>query len=141
MERRARWIIAGAALVGGVSFGGQALFRHSRVAAQSPVRATESAQPDPIAMVTESVAMRPLAGAIQVSGQVIADEARTVHVSPRVAGKVIEVRAKVGDTVHPGEVIATVASTDLQQARASYDQAKAKLEISRRTLEIQRRLA
>jgi HlyD family secretion protein len=56
-------------------------------------------------------------------------EATTVRVSPKVAGRLAEVRAVEGARVEAGEVVATISTVDLdfalQRARAERDQADA----------------
>jgi multidrug efflux pump subunit AcrA (membrane-fusion protein) len=116
------------------------LLMHNRVAAQSAPNPKPAAGAPAIGISSEVAENRPLTFAIQATGQVAADENHTVRLSPRVGGRVVEVKVKVGDTVQAGDVVATVASSDLQSARAAYTQAKTKLELARRVLDLKQRL-
>jgi multidrug efflux pump subunit AcrA (membrane-fusion protein) len=68
---------------------------------------------------------------VTATGTVAPDLGRSVKIGPRVAGKVDRVYAQVGDAVRAGQVLATISSAELAQARAAYRQAAAKLQAAR----------
>src|SRR5262249_23824979 len=117
MNRRNRWIVTAIAAAAVLGRGSQLLLRRPQVSAQSAHK-PPVADAAPIGIRAEAAAIRRVVGSLRVSGQVIPDESRTVKVSPRVAGRLVDVKVKVGDAVQPGEIVASVASTDLAQARA-----------------------
>lgn len=61
-----------------------------------------------------------LATTLNLPGQVFINSDRLVHVVPRVAGVVREVRKSLGDRVKAGEVLAVTDSRELAEARAAY---------------------
>ncbi len=84
---------------------------------------------------TALVESRPLDAVLSTTGRVDFNENRLAHVSPRVRGRVHEVRALLGQSVRAGEVLLVVDSIELGQAKSEYLQAKAQLDLTRRTLE------
>lgn len=78
---------------------------------------------------------------VTATGSVAPDLGRSVKLGPRVAGKVAAVYVQVGDRVRAGQVLATVTSTELAQARATYRQAAAKLQAARTNSQRQHKLA
>lgn len=87
------------------------------------------------------VATRALEPELATTGQVGYDEDRMAHVGPRIAGRITEVRATLGQRVASGQVLAVIDSVELGQARAAYRQAVAREELTRETYERERRLA
>lgn len=65
--------------------------------------------------------------AIAVTGKVTVPPDRLVKISPRIEGKVVAAKGTVGDIVRQGQVLATISSVELAEARAQYKQAIAKL--------------
>jgi len=78
---------------------------------------------------------RPLAAQLETTGHVGFDETRQAHVSPRVAGRVESVPARLGDSVRPGQVLARIDSIELGQAKAAYLQARAQAELAQESHE------
>lgn len=64
-----------------------------------------------------------------------ADMTKTVNVLPPVAGRVIELKVRLGDEVKQGEVLVVVDSGDLAQAYADVDKGQAELKLTSRALE------
>ena len=62
-----------------------------------------------------AVKKRTLAVTIQVSGRIL--PVRVVHVASRLAGKIKELRCKIGDMVNAGSIVAAIDSTALRQRR------------------------
>lgn len=76
----------------------------------------------------------PAARTISLNGRLVWDEDRTVRVFSPFAGQVVGVRAGVGQVVHSGEVLATIASPDFGQAQADARRAATDLAQADRTL-------
>lgn len=76
-----------------------------------------------------------VSGVIQTGGDQVA------KVTPRVAGKVIQLLAQVGDQVRRGQTLAILESADLAQVQAEYRQAAAEARAQESNLARQRDLA
>jgi cobalt-zinc-cadmium efflux system membrane fusion protein len=63
-------------------------------------------------------------------GEVRVNEERLAHVVPTVSGVVREVRARIGDEVMRGDLLAVIASRELAEARAQYMNAKGRRELA-----------
>ncbi len=57
---------------------------------------------------------------VELSGEIVLNGDRMVHVVPRISGIVREVRKTVGDRVESGELMAVLESRDLANSKASY---------------------
>lgn len=84
---------------------------------------------------------------IEATGRVALNEDRTTRVGAFIEGKVMKVRAKVGDRVREGQVLAEIhthevheAAANLAQARAGLTQARTKSSFARASLERAERL-
>lgn len=64
-----------------------------------------------------------------------------VNLNSRVTGRVLELRARVGDTVRQGQIVAVLDSEEIHRAEIAYAQAQRKLEFARKELERRKRLA
>ncbi len=80
---------------------------------------------------TAPVELRALAGEIITTAVIEPDQTRIAHVSPRIPGRVAEVKSFLGDNVEKGEVLAELDSIELGQAKAEYLKSKADLEVAR----------
>ena len=78
---------------------------------------------------------------LAMSGVVEASNDRLAKITPRVAGKVTQVTAVVGDAVRAGQTLALIESRELAQAQATYQQATARLAAASAHLDRQRKLA
>jgi cobalt-zinc-cadmium efflux system membrane fusion protein len=76
---------------------------------------------------TEAVRKEKLAGDLMVVGSVSFDQNHYAVVGPLVDGRVIKLRANVGDRVRSGQTLAEVESADVGQAQAAYLTARARL--------------
>lgn len=76
-----------------------------------------------------------LAGAISVTGKVEANADRIAHVSPRISGKILAVKASLGDSVSAGQSLATLDSVELGEALNRYHQSKTKLALAHSNME------
>src|SRR5262249_1665264 len=70
-----------------------------------------------------------------------ADVSRTVPVVSLAGGRVVEVRARLGDTVSKGQVLMTIQSNDVSQARADVKKYEADTDLARRALDRARALS
>jgi len=76
-----------------------------------------------------------LAEAISVTGKVEVNGDRIAHVSPRISGKVVSVKASLGDSVASGQMLVMLDSVELDEAINRYRQSKAKLSLAKNNLE------
>jgi len=72
---------------------------------------------------------------ISLPAVVEADPAQTVNILPPLTGRLTELKVKLGDTVHQGQVLATISSPDLAQAYADADKAHDALDLANRALQ------
>jgi multidrug efflux pump subunit AcrA (membrane-fusion protein) len=61
-----------------------------------------------------------LAKEIRLPGEVLLNRERVAHVVPQIAGIALDVRVAEGDTVAAGDVLATLNSTELGEAKLDY---------------------
>jgi cobalt-zinc-cadmium efflux system membrane fusion protein len=76
-----------------------------------------------------------LAGIISATGKVEANADRIAHVSPRISGKIVTVRASLGDSVSAGQQLATLDSVELGEALNRYHQSKTRLELAQSNMD------
>jgi cobalt-zinc-cadmium efflux system membrane fusion protein len=76
-----------------------------------------------------------LAGKISATGKVEANADRIAHVSPRISGKIVAVRASLGDSVSAGQALATLDSVELGEALGRYHQSKTRLDLARSNMD------
>jgi len=76
-----------------------------------------------------------LGGMISATGKVEANADRIAHVSPRISGKVVAVRASLGESVAAGQALATLDSVELGEALSRYRQSKTKLALAQSNME------
>lgn len=89
---------------------------------------------------TVAAAERPLVQALRATAVIKPNEYRLAHVSPRIPGKAIEVRALLGNNVEPGETLAFLDSLELGEKKSVFLQARTNLEVARRNLTREDRL-
>jgi cobalt-zinc-cadmium efflux system membrane fusion protein len=70
------------------------------------------------------------ATALNVTGVVTADVSRNIPVVSVASGRIIEIRARLGDTVRKGQVLMRVQSADVTEAFSAYRQAVADEKLS-----------
>jgi cobalt-zinc-cadmium efflux system membrane fusion protein len=87
------------------------------------------------------VAERDVRRDVVLPAMVEADPGRLVKVLPPVAGRVIALKAQLGERVTAGQPLVVIDSPDLGQAYSDYDRAKAGIDLTRRNLDRQRGLA
>ncbi len=76
-----------------------------------------------------------LAGVINVTGKVEANADKIAHVSPRISGKIVAVRASLGYSVSAGQSLATLDSVELGEALGRYHQSKTKLALAQSNMD------
>jgi cobalt-zinc-cadmium efflux system membrane fusion protein len=72
---------------------------------------------------------------LQLPGVVAADVSRSVPVTGLAAGRVVDLRAHLGDSVNKGALLLTMTSPDAAQARADVLKAQADAELAQRALD------
>jgi cobalt-zinc-cadmium efflux system membrane fusion protein len=85
-------------------------------------------------LVVAAVEARTVRGVIRVPGVVEPDAYDEVVVTPLVAGRVVRVAAELGQRVGRGQVLATIASPEMSEARARVQSSRAELEAHDREL-------
>lgn len=80
-------------------------------------------------IAVEEVGYRVLKRTLQFPGTIQTNENRLTHVGPRIAGRIIEVAAGLGDRVEPGKKLAVIDSPDLGQAQSEFLTAWAKFQV------------
>ena len=86
-------------------------------------------------VVVASAKKQRLGGVISATGKVEANADRIAHVSPRISGKIIVVRASLGDSVSSGQTLVTLDSVELGEALGRYHQSKTKLALLHSNME------
>lgn len=76
-----------------------------------------------------------LAGSISATGKLEANADRIAHVSPRISGKVITVKASLGDSVAAGQALVTIDSVELGEALNRYYQSQTKLALAQSSMD------
>lgn len=86
------------------------------------------------------VVKAPMADVLRVAGRIDFDEAQVARIGASVTGRVTELHAMLGDAVRPGDILATLHSTELGNAQLAYLKAKAQAELMARGVERARQL-
>ncbi len=79
--------------------------------------------------------MKRLGGVISVTGKVEANADRIAHVSPRISGKIVAVKASLGDSVTAGQTLVTLDSVELGEALSRYHQSKTRLVLAQSSMD------
>lgn len=96
------------------------------VPANSPLRAR---------LAVGAVAASAAAHSVALPAVVEADPARSVNIVPPLAGRLLELKVKLGDTVRAGQLLAVIAAPDLAQAVADADKAHDASKLAQRALQ------
>lgn len=91
-------------------------------------------------IAVEEVGYRVLKRTMQFPGTIQTNENRLAHVGPRIAGRIIEVAAGLGDRVEPGKKLAVIDSPELGQAQSEFLTAWAKFQVVEKAYERARTL-
>lgn len=84
---------------------------------------------------TVAVELRKIPNELPVNGVIAPDVSRTVPVNALSGGRVVEIKAQLGDYVAKGQVLLTLTSPDLSSAISDYRKAVADEALSKRQLE------
>ncbi len=76
-----------------------------------------------------------MAGTISATGKIEANADRIAHVSPRIPGKIVSVKASLGDGVAAGQSLATLDSVELGEALNRYHQSKTRLSLAQSNMD------
>jgi len=82
-----------------------------------------------------SAQKRRLPGMISATGKVEANADRIAHVSPRISGKIVSVRASLGDSVSAGQQLVTLDSVELGEALNRYYLSKTRLALAQSNMD------
>jgi cobalt-zinc-cadmium efflux system membrane fusion protein len=93
----------------------------------------EVAHPEQFPLV--GVEMRKVADQLNANGVVAPDVSLTVHVTSLSAGRVIDIRARLGDEVKKGQVLVVIRSQDLALAISDYQKSVADKLLARKALD------
>ncbi|MGH7458096.1 MAG: efflux RND transporter periplasmic adaptor subunit [Longimicrobiaceae bacterium] len=77
---------------------------------------------------------------LPVTGTITYDANRVSHIGPRTEGRIVRLRADIGERVRGGQALAILDSPDVGQVRAEEHEAEALLEIARENYDRERRL-
>src|SRR5579872_867911 len=84
---------------------------------------------------TAKAELHPLPTTVSANGVVSPDVNRTIHVTSLGAGRVIDLKVKLGDTVKKGQTLLVISSPDLSSAFSDYQKAQADEALSHKALE------
>jgi membrane fusion protein, heavy metal efflux system len=86
-------------------------------------------------LVIQAIGEREIQRSLTLPAVVEADPARTVKVLPPVAGRVIDLKAQLGERVTQGQELVVIDSSDLAQAYADDEKARASLKLTKQALD------
>jgi membrane fusion protein, heavy metal efflux system len=89
----------------------------------------------PALFKTAKAETRSLPTLVPANGTVSPDVTRTIHVTSLGAGRVVDLRVKLGDNVKKGQTLLIISSPDLSSAFSDYQKAKADEVLSRKALD------
>ena len=89
---------------------------------------------DPALFKTAKAEVRPLPTIVTANGTVSPDVNRNIHVTSLGAGRVIDLKVKLGEHVEKGQTLLVISSPDLASAFADFEKAKADEALSRKAL-------
>ena len=123
------WVLAGAAGLLSTACGEKSADPNAsappvaKVEREQDVNLLQVAHPEQFALATATAYFA--APTLNVTGTVSPDVSRTVPVISLAAGRVVEIRARLGDTVEKGQVLLRVQSPDIASAFSDYRKAVA----------------
>jgi membrane fusion protein, heavy metal efflux system len=98
------------------------------------VKMTAEMQKENGVVITTAKKQR-LGGVISATGKVEANADRIAHVSPHISGRIVAVRASLGDSVTTGQTLAILDSVELGEALGRYHQSRTKLALAQSSME------
>jgi cobalt-zinc-cadmium efflux system membrane fusion protein len=84
---------------------------------------------------TAKAELRKLPTQVTANGVVSSDVNRTIHVTSLGAGRVVDLKVRLGDNVQKGQTLLVISSPDLAGAFADYQKSKADEELSHKALD------
>lgn len=90
---------------------------------------------------TAPVVIAPVTTMLSVTGEVQPDEERIAKVGSPVAGRLVQLPARVGQSVQQGELLAVVASQDIAAMQSALTRARTEEQVARTRLQTVRELA
>jgi cobalt-zinc-cadmium efflux system membrane fusion protein len=81
-------------------------------------------------LVVGTAQLRPLNPQLETTGEVDYEQDRLAHVSPRIAGRVARVNARLGERVRAGQALAVIDSIELGGAKVRYLAARSRTELA-----------
>lgn len=86
-------------------------------------------------IVVDEAAVRSLQRELQAPGSIQVNQNRLAHVGPRIPGRIVEIKAGLGERVKAGATLAVIDSPELGQAQSDYLTARAKLVVAEKAFE------
>ena len=75
------------------------------------------------------------------SGQMGLNEEQTVHTGTYVDGRIVELKAKIGNYVHKGDILARLHSHSVHETRAALESANEEVNRQQETVEYRKRMS
>ena len=130
-NRRWQWLAALAGLSAAMALAAGCGERKSDPAAEAPPSSTVEQAPDSSVVTVDKPEQFPLVAAVAhsarsqlvVTGVVAPDVLRTVPVISIATGRVVDIKARLGDTVRKGQLLMRVQSADIASAFSDYQKA------------------
>ncbi len=94
----------------------------------------DTSQQDTLGIVTAPVTTGIASAVFSAPGQVVPDESQYAYITPRAKGIVREVKAQIGQFVRKGELLATIDSWEVAQARLKLIDGLMRLEVAQANL-------
>jgi RND family efflux transporter MFP subunit len=88
-------------------------------------------QQEALGIATAEVTSGTVSAVLEAPGQVVPDESHFAYITPRVKGVIREVKAQIGQFVRKGDLLASIDSSDVAQARLALIDSLTRLEIAR----------
>ena len=91
-------------------------------------------------IVVQQVVSQTIKDQLILTANIVANQERLAHVTPRVEGKLVQVPAKLGDKVKPRQPLAVIDSIQMGEARAEFRRTQSELELAKANFERNDRL-
>ncbi|MBL8525747.1 MAG: efflux RND transporter periplasmic adaptor subunit [Betaproteobacteria bacterium] len=82
----------------------------------------------------ELIQEQEVADQLVVTATIQANQDRLAHLAPRVPGRIVKVNANLGDRIAAGQVLASLDSIEVGEARSAYAQAASEAEVAKSSL-------
>lgn len=81
-------------------------------------------------IVVEAIQNGKVEGQMTLTANIAANQDRIAHITPRVEGQIIDVKANLGDSVKTGQALAVIDSIQMGEARAEYRRAQSEIKLA-----------